>query len=209
MQDACHPGPFGRGSPCAGGRGAGPVVEALTCRGASGPDRDIAVGVRRGVGYAPPHPEVPALFLLAACAEDPDVCAGEGDPRVEVGTLEGGTFVPYEDGDTIQILGQEGGYYVPLEYELQGIDPSGDVLVAIRFFWEGETASDDALANTLVNCVGEGPMTFATNVPIATDKQTASAMAAVDGGELRIDSTFTDEAGESISGSVTLVVDAP
>lgn len=139
----------------------------------------------------------PALPLVLAAL------AGCGSPycgeNVRVGH-DSEPFTPYCSGDTLNIEGSAGSYYLPLLFEFEGLDTSGGVTAVLRLTPTGQS-SQDALGGLAVNDQGDGLYTANTDFPL--QESTEAEVDALDG----VDATFSAAlTGGEVSEEVVLDV---
>ncbi|MEZ4235729.1 MAG: hypothetical protein R3F59_06110 [Myxococcota bacterium] len=163
---------------------------------------------------------IPALaaVALAACSGDDDTdtaatvtaCQGAGEAQIQAGSGGLNAFVPWVDGDAVQIADDGTGRYgFQAELLSNGLDTTDAVSTFLRFRTGDVAESQDVGANLQFQCPNEGPGWTAVFAPLADDYQDAAAVAALDGVALHLTVLATDQTAESTEQQLELVYAAP
>jgi hypothetical protein len=157
-----------------------------------------------------------ASLVLVACAgaEEPPEdegtpCEGAGEPVLELGAGGREGFAPFQDGDTLVVQQDGGGRYgLQVDLSTTGLDTTAPLTTFLRFSFGDETATTDVGAALTMQCTDPGPAWYSVFAPLDDSLQDAAAVAELDGLALLLTGTTTDQAAETASAEVELVVSA-
>jgi hypothetical protein len=134
-------------------------------------------------------------------------CEGAGDPLVELG--EGGRdeFTAWQAGAGVPIEqnGETWGFYV--QFTTEGLDLTRDLTTLLRYSIFPDPETTDAGASLHVDCAEEGPGWFEVFVPLPDEHQ--SDAVALAGTDVHLTGSVTDQAAETGSDEVDVVLEAP
>jgi hypothetical protein len=159
---------------------------------------------------------VRVLVLAVGCAGDDagtgptdteTLCEGAGEGAIAVGSGGLSGFVPWEDGDPV-ILETDGagrwGFYADLLTE--GIDTTASTTALVRFSVGDDPTTEDLGATLDLQCPNEGPGWFGLFVPLDDARQDPAVVDTLVGQTMSLSATVTDQASESATVSLELVV---
>lgn len=134
-------------------------------------------------------------------------CEGAGEPSLALGSGGLSTFAAWEDGDTVVIEADGGGRYgFYADLLTEGIDTTATTTVFVRFSIGDDPTTRDVGATLTLQCPNEGPGWFGLFVTLDDSEQDAAVVATLIGQPMHLTATITDQAEDSASVTLDLVV---
>lgn len=159
-----------------------------------------------------------AGLALVGCAGDTTTdggpteltaCEGAGAPSVEVGQGSRDDFVPYGEGDDLEITQDGAGQYgFSLDLLTEGLDTTEAMTTVVRLTL-GNDPSDDFIASLVLQCPDEGPGWTSVFAALDETLQDETAAMALVGQPIEVSATLTDQSGEAGSTALDLFVAWP
>lgn len=157
-----------------------------------------------------------AAAILTGCAGDKDEtqtatdatpCEGAGDPVLQLGTGGQLGFTPFADGDIIDVVQDPSDRFgLFIDLSTTGLDTTLSVTSFLRYTIGDDPETTDAGASLLLQCSDAGVGWFGVFAPLGDDLQTAIDVVEIDGLPLHLTGSATDDAGETGSFEVDLVL---
>jgi hypothetical protein len=136
-----------------------------------------------------------------------DPCAGDGEPAVTAGIGPATAFVPWSDGDAVQLI-EQGGWGFELDLETTGLDATASLTVFVRYSLGADTTTEDVGATLMMLCDDAGVGWAGVFVGLDDALQTTTAVDSLDGEALHLTVTASDQ-DEAASQDLELVLAAP
>lgn len=160
------------------------------------------------------------LVLLVGCdgegttetdtgAEIEAMCAGEGDPLVELGLGAGGLFAPLQDGAQVALdVAPQGGFGVTVQVQTLGLKTDGAATVRLDTEIDGLNSGTFTNENLFLFCRDDGSGTLGSGVAVGFDpaQYTADNLEELDGVVTDLVVTITDERGVVATGRSTVEI---